>query len=149
MSIFDKRNEVKSNWVKWGKEGDYIAGILVSKRIAKNQLKDGAPDQTIYELKASDGEYHDIDEKKKVVEKATEVRPGEYWLVGGKPGIDAQMRNVKLGEIVGLKFIEEVASKTKGYNATKIIKVYTAHEVDPEFMAGVGEETKDDGFQGM
>ena len=73
MDIFNEKNEVKSNWVKWGKEGDWISGTLVSKRVAKNQLKEGSPDQIIYELKTSGGEFHDIDEKKKVVEKATKI----------------------------------------------------------------------------
>ena len=143
--LFDEKNQVKSNWMKFGLEGDFISGTLVAKRTMKNALKEGSPDQAVYEIKVQSGSFHDIDEKKKVMEKATIINEGDIYNVGGKPGLDAQMRNVKLGQILGIKFVEEVPSKTKGYNATKILKVFTAGEMDSEFMAGVGAPV-DDGF---
>ena len=56
--------------------------------------------------------------------------------------IDNQMRNIKIGQVVGFKFTDEKPSQKKGFNALKIIKVY-AGEMDPEFTIQKDEEGKD------
>ena len=99
--IFNEKNKVTGNWMKFEKVGDRIKGTLVSTRNVINSLSGN--NQTIYELLTEDG---------------------EYWNIGGKPGIDAQMKRVKLGQIVGFEFVEERKSTRPGYNATKIIQVY-------------------------
>lgn len=144
--FFSQENEVKNSYVKWGKVGDYVKGTLISTREVVNQLKGDRSKQKIYEIKAHDGEFHDINDDKSVSIEITKINEGDMWCVGGKAGLDAQLRNVKLGQIIGLKFVDTVKAKQKGYSDTKIIRCYTAGEIDPEFMEGVGGEVKDDGF---
>lgn len=112
-SIFDnEKNKIKSKWWQKNKIGDKIEGTLVDKRIQQNQLS--GKDQSIYELKLSNG---------------------EYWNVGGSIAIDAQMRQVKLGQIVGFEFIEERPSKKSGLNPTKVIQVWADPKiVDEEWI---------------
>jgi hypothetical protein len=147
--IFDAENEVKSSFIQWGKPGDHIVGTLVDKREVENQLADKAGTmQTIYELLVEKGEYHIIKEDKSIDEKATTLNPSDIWSIGGKAAIDSQMRNVKIGQKVGMKYMEEVPSKTKGYNPTKVIKIYTSGEMNQEWLDaqdpdGAGQAAKD------
>ena len=108
--LFTEENEVPSNWKSWDAIGDKIQGTLVSKRTVFNQLSE--KDQIVYEILTKDG---------------------QYWNVGGKPAIDAQMRNVKLGQIVGFKFVESRSATKKGYKDTKVIKIF-AGQMDEEWL---------------
>ena len=110
--IFDEENMIKGNWAKFEKIGDNISGTYISKRTSFNQLK--GEDQNIYELLTEEG---------------------EIWNVGSKAAIDEQMRHVKLGQIVGFKYIAE--GKTRpGFNPAKIIKVFARPDlVDKEWLA--------------
>ena len=144
---FDASNEVASSFIKWGKEGDFILGTLISTRQVPSTLPDKKGElQFIYEIKVDSGEYHDIDEKKRVAEDPTTLDVGSTWSVGGRKTIDARMRQIKIGQKVGLKFIEELEAKTKGYNATKLIKVFAPKgadgtpEMDTEFLASLEAE---------
>ncbi len=82
---------------------------------------------------------------KKVIPEAIVIEPGSFWTIGGKTGIDAQMRNIKVGQKIGLKFIDEKPSKTKGFAAAKNIKVYAPknddgmYQMDDEFLAEQGQ----------
>lgn len=118
-SIFDNEdNKVKSNWFQKKKVGDKIEGTLVSKRVVMNQLS--GKEQNVYELKLANG---------------------EFWNVGGSIGIDAQIRNVKLGQIVGFEFVEERAAKKPGLNPTKVVKVWANPKlVDEEWLKQQNEE---------
>lgn len=133
--LFNEDNEVKSQFISWGKPGDYFVGTLMGTREVPNQLSDKNEMQTIYEFKMREGSFHTLDDKKNPVEPAVIINSGDIWSLGGKKSIDAQMRNVKPTTIVGMKFIEEQPPKTKGYNPTKVVKVYTQGEVDKEYVA--------------
>jgi len=100
--------------------------------------------QTIYEIKVSDGAFHKLDDKKNPVPEVTKCVAGEFWNVGGKKGIDAQMRNVKIGQILGMKFMEETPSKTKGYNPTKVVKIFTEGLMDTEWMTSMDTRSESD-----
>ena len=118
MSIFDDSNKVKSNW--WEKKivGDAIEGTFISRRIQLNQLS--GKDQEIYEILTADG---------------------EVWNVGGNPGIDTQMKHVKLGQIVGFKYVEEKKPVKVGMNGAKIVQVYANKEtVDKEWLNSQAKE---------
>lgn len=139
----DQANEVKSNWVKFNVAiEDKVLGTLIAKRQVKSTLP-GKEDEMvwIYDLKADTGLFHELDDKKKVIDEPVVISEGSFWSVGGKPGIDNQMRNVKIGQKVGFKFIEEVPSKTKGFNPSKVIRVYTpknddgSYQMDDTFLA--------------
>lgn len=134
--IFSAENEVRSNWVKWNKEGeDKIFGTLVDRRTVKSQmLGHEGEDVLIYDLKADYGSFHAVDDKKVLIEEPIVVNEGEIWSIGGKNSIDRQMRNVKLGQKVGLKFTETKPSKTKGFAPAKIIRVFTPKADDGSFL---------------
>lgn len=136
----DNMQEVKSNWIKFGKIGDFVKGTLVSVRDIKSTLpgQEGKMNK-VYELLTDAGSFHTIFEDKTVSKDATVVNPEEYWNVAGKPGIDSQMRNVKYGTIVAFRFSEEKPSKTKGFNPNKVIKVLVGGP-DPEYMGQTSED---------
>lgn len=118
MSIINDDNKVKNNFWQTKTVGDAIEGTLISKRIVDNQLS--GKEQVIYELKTADG---------------------SIWNVGGKPGIDNQMRNVKLGQIVGFKFIEQRKPSKPGLNGAKVVQVYANPSiVDEEWLKQQEEE---------
>lgn len=110
---FDKdKDAIPSNFFKFEKVGDEIAGTLINRRKSMNALTD--KEQTIYEIMDKDG---------------------NFWNVGGKDAIDQQMRNVKIGQIIALWFSEERQSKQKGYHPTKVIKVLTKGKMNDEWIA--------------
>lgn len=128
-------NEVTSNWVKFNVIGeDKVMGTLTAKRTMKSFIpgKEGEM-VNIYDLKADVGSFHETDEKKQVIPEPVVIEEGSMWTIGGKPIIDRQMINVKVGQKVGFKFTEEVASKTKGFAPAKVIKVYTPKNDDGSF----------------
>ena len=144
--LFNDSNKIKSSFVTWGQAGDFFVGALMSKREVDNNLPDKKGEkQIIYEFRAHEGSFHRLDDKKQPIKDATTMNAGEVWSLGGKAGIDAQMRNVKIGQVCGMKFIEELPSKTKGFNPTKVIQVYTSGEMDSNFLEGAGEAVADDG----
>lgn len=132
--IFGQDNEVRSSWIKWGKIGDKIAGTLVSVRQMESQLPGKKGEMVnIYEILASGGEFHDINDKV-IAEEATVIEEGQLWLVGGGLGLDNAMRNIKLGQKIGIKFTEEKPTKTKGFNPTKVKKVYSTGEMNQKWL---------------
>lgn len=140
--LFNEDNAVKSNWVKFGKINDFIKGTLIDVREMTSTMpgKEGQKVK-VYELLTHAGSFHDMDENKNPVEPAIVINEGEYWNVGGKVGIDTQMRNVKLGTIVGMRFADEKPSKTKGFSATKIIRIYVGGQ-DPNYMGQTAQDSQ-------
>ena len=145
----DEGNEVQSNWVKFNVPmEDKIFGTLIAKRIMKSTIPGKEnEDVNVYDLKADMGSFHEADEKKVVIPEAITIQAGDIWSIGGKTGIDAQMRNIKLGQKIGFKFIDEKPSKTKGFAPAKNIRVYAPKnedgtpQMDDEFLAQ--QEVKD------
>jgi hypothetical protein len=132
--IFGGENEIKANWIKWGKIGNKVFGTLVGVREMKSQMpgKEGQMVK-IYELLTEDGEFNDIVDKV-VSAEVTKINKGETWLVGGGPGLDNAMRNIKVGQIIGIKFTEEKPPKQKGFNPIKVKKVYTEGKMNEEWL---------------
>ena len=123
---FDSSNEVVSNWLKWNVIGeDKFIGTLVSKRSMKSSIpgKEGEM-VNIYDFKVHYGSFHVTDDAKQVIPEPIVIEEGENYSVGGTNVIDRQMHNIKIGQIVGLKYTETVPSKTKGFAPAKIIKVF-------------------------
>lgn len=131
-------NEVQSNWMKFNvshaddpENCDKIYGVLVERRTQKSNLDDKEKIQNVYDIRALEASvFHRLDDKKKVVDEPVAIEIGNIYSVGGTSVIDRQIRNVKLGQIIGLKFIEEQAAKIKGRSPTKIIKCYTPKNED-------------------
>lgn len=139
--IFSEGNEVKSAWVTWGKVEDNVKGTLIARYDRENSISGKTEMQTIYEIKALGGFYHPLkqDENGNYVpeEQPVVIEAGQVYNVGGKPAIDSQMRNVKIGQIIGMRFVESVPAKEKGRYPTKVIKIYTQGLMDEEFLAGM------------
>lgn len=140
--VFSEENEVQSNWVKFNvPQEDKIFGTLIAKRQMKSTIPGKEGEMVwVYELKADYGSFHEQDEKKKVIDEPVIVNAGEFWSVGGKPMIDRQMTNIKLGQKIGLKYIDDKPSKTKGFAPAKMVKVYApknddgTYQMDEEFL---------------
>lgn len=134
--LFDEKNEqkVKYNNIKFGKIGDWFKGTLTDNtRQIVNNLSPKKEMQTIYEFKAKGGSFHDII-KKQVQADATIITPDEFWsYITSKPSIIQQLKNAKIGQVIGLRFTEMKEAKTPGFDDAKIIKVYLG-EMDPEYQ---------------
>lgn len=144
--IFNEDNAVKSAWVTWGKPGDHIKGTLVARYSRENSIGGKTEMQTIYEIKAMGGAFHALQQDENgnytPVSEETVLNAGDLWNVGGKAAIDSQMRNVKIGQIIGMKFMESVPAKEKGRYPTKVVKVFTSGQMDEEWLTAMEEEAK-------
>lgn len=131
---FAGMEEVRANWIKFNVVGDFVKGTLLSARQIPNRLpgKEGTM-TTVYELRAHLGQFHNADENKQVITPPVVLKANDFWIVSGKESIDNQMRNVKPGTIIGFRLTEIKPSKTKGFNAQKVIKVLVGGQ-DPEYM---------------
>lgn len=128
-------NEAQNSFVTWGKVGDFILGTLVGVREVESTLPDKKGQmQKVYDVKVKECSYHVIDEKKNVVEEAVVPSEGDLVSVGGRKTIDSRMARIKLGQVFGLKFTEELPAKTKSYNPTKLVKVFTPKDAKGDFQ---------------
>lgn len=141
-NLFNDSKEAKIDYknLKFGKVGDWFKGTLTDNtRQIKNNLSAKGEMQTIFEFKSHGGSIHEI-ENKVVKETPTVIPKDEFWsYITSKGPMLSQLKQAQLGQIIGLKFVEERASKTPGMNATKIIKVYIG-DMDPEYQ---GETSQD------
>ena len=126
--------------IKFGKIGDWFRGVLVDNtRQIQNNLSKTKEMQTIYEMKAIGGLFHDI-VKKQVAAEPTVPVEGEFWsFITSKPAIVQQLKGCVPGQIIGFRFAETKESKTAGFDDTKIIKVYVGG-MDPNYQ---GETARD------
>lgn len=124
--IFDEKNEMKPQSVDWQKVGDNIVGTLIDVR---NNLKTAFGLNTLYEIRAKSGFFHVKDSNTKV-----EIKEGDIWGVWGRGDIfNGQMRRIKIGQKVGLKFTETQPSSMG--NPAKIIKVFNDGTMDDDWLA--------------
>lgn len=139
---FDEVNAVVSNWLKWNvPQEDKVMGTLMAKRTMKSSIPGREGELVnIYDLKADYGSFHILDDNKVLVPEPVVIEPESIWSIGGTNIIDRQMTNIKVGQKVGLKFTEQVPSKTKGFAPAKIIKVFTpknddgSHKMDTKWI---------------
>lgn len=110
---FTDEDKVSGSWIKWDEVGTKVQGTLIGRR-QKPDTYDPTKMQWIYELLTEDD---------------------EIVIVGGKPGIDMQMKHVRLGQIVELRYEGEKPAKQQGHNPTKLIQVYTSKDaMDKEWL---------------
>jgi hypothetical protein len=103
VNIFDEGREINESWAKFVTIGDSVQGTYIGKRRAPSSI-DGKI-QVIYNLLTPNG----------VVNVA---KPETHT------GFHYRMDTLKFGQIVGFRFTEEIPSKTKGFNPTKVIVIY-------------------------
>lgn len=149
-NLFRPENEAKATFVKWGKVGDWLKGTLHERRQIKSTLpgQEGKM-QNIYDFYAHGGVYHETivttdpaTGGKTTTFKPVVLAPGALVSVGGgtvgdnKNAIDNGMRNVKIGQVFGIRFTEIKPSKSKGFQDQKVRKVYPG-EMDPNYTGGM------------
>lgn len=111
---FTEDNIPQSNWMKFEKVGDYIKGTLVKKTFKEAQGKFEA--QTVYELVNCEGTQNGV---------KMELTPDETVFVGiSKDFVNDRLSKVTEGIRMGLRFTEEIPSKTKGYAPAKSLMPY-------------------------
>jgi len=142
--IYNDDNAVKSSWMKWGKPGNAVKGTLMSRERKENDYNGKKEMQTIYEIKVISGEFNDLKQDENgnyvAVEELTTMEAGDVYNIGGKSAIDSQMRNIKIGQIFAMKFMESVPAKKKGNYPTKVVKIYTQGLMDEEYLTGLKDE---------
>lgn len=148
-----EENEVESSFASFAQEGDFVFGALLApRREVPNKLaeKPGTM-QWLYEVKVHEASFHKLDKKKKVIPEAVEPEEGETIVIGGKAGFDHKLAHVKVGQLFGIKFVEEKEATVAGRNPTKIFKVYLPKDAKGEFQfdEAIKVEAEDDGFGGM
>lgn len=127
-------NEATNSFVGFNEIGDFVLGTLIGVKSVKSTLPDKNGEmQKIYTVKVRDCKYHVLDEKKKVVDEPVVPQAGDIVSVGGRKVIDSRMEKVKIGQVFGLKFKEELPAKTKGYNPTKLVTVFVPKDENGEF----------------
>jgi hypothetical protein len=125
--------------IKFGKPGDWVRATVVDNtRQVENTLSAKHEMQTVYEFKIQGGQFHNIVDKVAAADP-TPLEKGSFWAYFAKGVVHSQLKNAKIGQIIGLKFIEEKPSTRPGFNPTKVIKVFLG-EVDPEYQ---GESATD------
>jgi len=145
--LFKEENEIKLQWMKFNKIGDWASGTLMNVREMESKLS-GQEGKIIkiYEFNAHGGSFHNIDEKKQILPEPIIIKEGEIYSMGGKAIIDKQMRMIKIGQIFGVRFTEEKPPKTKGFNPLKIIKIYAGKMDDTYMGQGLDDMMKDIGL---
>lgn len=141
----DGLDEVKSQWIKWGKPGDWIRGTLCDVREMESQMAEKKGEKVkVYEFIAVGGSFHNfkkVNGQVIVDAEPTVLNKGEVWTIGGKAGIDSQMRNVKIGQTFGMRFAEEKPNKNQAYNPTKVVKVLVG-AMDPEYQGQTAADSQ-------
>lgn len=113
--LFSEDNIPESNWFKFVNVGDSVGGILVELRDDVQAKAPGMPNQRIFGLKQKDGNILKV------------------GIAMTKDYIIQRTNAVKLGDLVGFKFMKEIPAKTKGYAPAKSIEVFVkpaAHPVE-------------------
>lgn len=109
MNIFEQGKVVQSGWAKFENVGDEVQGTYVGKREGVDSYKNN---QTIYEL---------MDES------------GNTILVGvrdTKTPFHDQMKHIRFGQIIGIKFTEKLPPTKPGQDASNILKIWA----DPKIV---------------
>lgn len=139
-NLFDEENAVKTgSYIQWGKEGDYVAGTVTDVKEVESTLpgKEGQM-QKVYDILVEEGQYHPINEDKSIADKPVVLEKDSMIKVGEKSGMEQQLKYVKLGQKVGIKYAETKPNKKKGYNAFKLVKVYTTGEMNKDWLEAQG-----------
>lgn len=135
-----EENEAQSINFKFGRfadedyKGDRVLGVLISKRQVPNKLstkKDAM--QWVYEAKVRECEFYLTDKKGNPADESTVIEAGSIINVYGKPFFDGKMRQVKVGQVFGLKYVSDLPARTEGVNDTKEIKVFLPRDSEGEF----------------
>lgn len=151
----DESNEAQNSFVSWSAIGDFVYGTLIGVKEVKSTLADRAGQmQKVYDIKVDECEYHVLDDRKRLVDEAVVLNPGDIVSVGGRSTIDSRMARIKVGQKVGLKYSMDKPPKQKGFNPAKIIRVFQPRidgkpVIDQEFLDDQSPDVTADGDFGI
>lgn len=138
---FAGMEEVKTATIKWGKVGDWFKGTLTENtREVQNKLSEKKEMQKVFEFKMHGGSFHGINEDRSIVETATIIDKDSFWSLFAKGAVAGQMRKAKLGQVIGMRFVESKPATTKGFSPTKVIKVFLG-DMDPTYQGETAGDT--------
>ncbi len=118
--------KMESVSIKWGKEGDFVQGNVIEKKLIKDQTNPftkAIEDKNVYTIEASAGHYHDGKDKKSFAE-------GDLVTVWGRAAIDRWMDLSHIGQEVRIEFTGTY--KTKSGIDGKNIDVSLDKDFKPE-----------------
>lgn len=101
----------ESNTWKPGKPADAIKGIFTGHT---KQFEGQYGLTTIWELEGIEGEFHDLGEDDKPVEKATKIEPGEIYAIFERKTFAEDIQRAKRGQQIIIRFTESRKPKTGG-----------------------------------
>ena len=105
--LFNEENIPESNWYKFEKVGDKVAGILVEVKDKPGQGVFGP--QRIFSLKKADDSIVNVG-----------IPLSKDYVIG-------RANSAKPGDMLGFHFVKEIPSATKGFAPAKSIEVYVKH----------------------
>lgn len=105
--LFSEENIPESNWYKFEKVGDKVAGVLVEIKDKPAQAVFGP--QRVYTLKRADDSIINVG-----------IPLNKDYVIG-------RANSAKLGDILGFHYVKEIPSQTKGFAPAKSIEVYVRH----------------------
>lgn len=111
--LFDDENIPESNWFKMEKVGDNVGGEVVG--ITEQPAKADYAPQRVFSLKQKDGNI--IKYGVKYPKMVSGVMQGSDYLIN-------RTNAVKMGDILGFKFLKEIPPKVKGHHPAKSIECY-------------------------
>lgn len=116
---FDSLPSLNGGIFKFKEVGDKIQGTLVGKRVVPDGFHQGQ-DQIVYDIM---------------------LESGEVQSVFGKPGIDRDMKYVKLGQYIKMEFISITPNKNPAFKPSHNIKVFSDSKlVNTEWLNSQEEE---------
>jgi hypothetical protein len=125
---FSQDKVPNSNWFKFEKVGDFVKGTLSEKGTKKGS--DGFKDQIIYNLVNA-----------KAVQGGKTLSETEYTVGISSDYVNSRLKNVVIGDIMGVKFDKEVETSTskKFKNPAKSL-LPNVFGKDPDFKAKIDFE---------
>lgn len=131
-------NKVRSNWIKWGKPGDGFKGVLLEKRKMEVTYQGVKKDVEVFEFSMQAGEFHNSDEMtKQPIEPGVKIKAGDVYSVGDNCRLGIMMRNVRPGDVVVVRYKEQLPPKVKGNAPAKILETYVVgHQDDYYTLTG-------------
>jgi hypothetical protein len=98
----DESTKPESNWFKFEKIGDKIAGLVVD--IFEKEGNEQFSPQRVFTVKTKTGEEVNVGVK----------TDNEYMA--------QRVKNVRKGDLIGFEFVKEIPPKVKGYSPAKSIE---------------------------
>lgn len=115
--IFNEDNIPESNWFKFEKVGDKVAGVVVE--IKDRAAKGVFGPSRVWTLKRADDTIVNVS-----------IPLNKDYVIG-------RANSAKLGDKLGFEFVKEIPSATKGFAPAKSLEVYVKHMVADDGFGGL------------